>query len=567
MNMVGGVKQLSDFSAWFHSLWGYSPFPWQAMLAERAAQGTWPQALDLPTASGKTACIDIAVYALAAQAERPLAERTAPRRIWFVVDRRIVVDEAFERAKAIAEKLAVAHTGPLKEIADRLRTLSGTERPLAVGRLRGGVLRDDGWARLPSQPAVITSTVDQLGSWLLFRGYGHSLRAVPIFAGLAANDSLILLDEAHCAVPFLQTLRAVERYRGKEWAEAPLPTPFGFAVMSATPPPDIPDDAVFPGNERPQALEHPVLHKRLRTSKLAELVELDQAGATAGDVLVAAAAARAAEYVRDGKRRVAVMVNRVRTAESVAVTLRETLGEGADVVLLTGRMRPFERDELVEHWTPCLRANQPAEPEKPVAVVSTQCLEVEAEFSFDALVTEGASLDALRQRFGRLARMGSDQPAPAVILVRKSDLEADEPDPIYGNALSRTWQWLWENAAPQENDRRMVDFGVEAIETKVRDVEDLSPLLAPTLPTLRSRGRQAVPGLRVGLAAQARRRRIPAVLHRALLEAERRLTDARRREGPPEGRRRPLRAAAGRGRGTSTSVLESSRWRPDLTVA
>src|SRR5581483_7437753 len=165
---------------------GSPPFPWQTMLAERVSTGRWPTALDLPTASGKTACIDIAVWALAAQAHRPLAERTAPRRIWFVVDRRIVVEEAVERARKIAEALATATGGPLKEVADRLRELSGTGRPLAVGRLRGGILRDDGWARIPSQPAVITSTVDQLGSRLLFRGYGHSLLTAPIFAGLAA---------------------------------------------------------------------------------------------------------------------------------------------------------------------------------------------------------------------------------------------------------------------------------------------------------------------------------------------------------------------------------------------
>ena len=305
------IKESVGFSSWFRALWGREPFPWQQMLAERVASGEWPQAIDLPTASGKTACIDIAVYALAAQADRPLPERAAPRRIWFVVDRRIVVDEAFERASKIADELARATTGPLKEVADRLRALSGTERPLAVGRLRGGVLRDDGWARIPSQPAVITSTVDQVGSRLLFRGYGHSLLAAPIFAGLAANDSLIILDEAHCAVPFMQTLEAIRRYRGPEWADEPLPSPFGFVVMSATPPRGLPPDAVFPGSLRDQALDHPELRRRLRASKPAELVPLDRRQGTDADSLVTDAVQRAAGFVRDGRRRVAVMVNRV----------------------------------------------------------------------------------------------------------------------------------------------------------------------------------------------------------------------------------------------------------------
>ncbi|GBD31898.1 hypothetical protein HRbin33_00859 [bacterium HR33] len=498
-----------DFPTFFAGLWGGEPFPWQTMLAERVATAEWPRALDLPTASGKTACIDMAVYALAAQAERPLAERTAPRRIWFVVDRRIVVDEAFERASTIAEKLATATGGPLKEVADRLRALSGTERPLAVGRLRGGIRRDDGWARLPSQPAIITSTVDQLGSRLLFRGYGHSLLAAPIFAGLAANDSLIFLDEAHCAVPFMQTLRAIERYRGPQWAEEPIPAPFALVVMSATPPAGIPLDQIFPGQERAAALDDPELERRLRTSKPAELVQaasprarksagpqraaaardepektqavLSEPTDAAGtdDPLATAAAARAREFLHSGRRRVAVMVNRVRTAEAVSDALRSALGEEADVILLTGRIRPFERDELVERWTPYLRANQPEQPEKPVVVVATQCLEVGADFSFDALVTECASLDALRQRFGRLARLGSQEPAPAAILIRPEDAESDEPDSIYGTALRETWKWLAAEAVETESGTKVVDFGVEALETRVQEIEDLSSLLAP----------------------------------------------------------------------------------------
>jgi hypothetical protein len=44
---------MSDFSAWFRALWNRDPFPWQTLLAERVAGGDWPDALDLPTASGK----------------------------------------------------------------------------------------------------------------------------------------------------------------------------------------------------------------------------------------------------------------------------------------------------------------------------------------------------------------------------------------------------------------------------------------------------------------------------------------------------------------------------------
>ncbi len=468
--------QLPDFTTFFQALWGYGPFPWQSMLAERVEGGTWPKALDLPTASGKTACIEVALYALAAQAERSTEDRTAPRRIWFVVDRRIVVDEAFERANKIAERLRKASDGPLREVADRLRHVAGTERPLAVARLRGGIFRDDGWARLPSQPAVITSTVDQLGSRLLFRGYGHSHLAAPIFAGLAANDSLVVLDEAHCSVPFLQTLNAVETYRSPGWAEAPLQSPFAFVVLSATPPSEIPGDAIFPGAMREPALDHPELEKRLRASKQAELIEVKGKVGELDDPLVVGAVDRSLDLLGTGKRRVAVMVNRVRTAESIAAALRETVGDDTDVVLLTGRIRPFERDQLVDRWKKFLRAVLPDDPPKPIVLVSTQCLEVGADLSFDALVSEAASLDALRQRFGRLDRMGEAGASPAAILVRSRDADPDqaEPDPIYGSAIAATWKLLKERA---EGD--VIDFGFENLRDTLRDLEDLSPYLAP----------------------------------------------------------------------------------------
>lgn len=472
------------FTEYFRALWDCDPFPWQTMLAKRTTSGEWPEAIDLPTASGKTTCLDVAVYSLAAQADKPIDKRMAPRRIWFVVDRRIVVDEAFRRAERISEKLRNAQDGPLKEIADRLRRLTGlgeSAPPLAIGRLRGGVIRDDGWARLPSQPAILTSTVDQVGSRLLFRGYGFSDSLAPIHAGLAANDSLIILDEAHCAKPFSQTLRAIRAYRSPKWAKECIPLPFQFAVMSATLSPEGKSDSNrFPQpNERIAALDHPVLKQRAMAAKPAELALAKPPGkpkkgqphigsAVDYDPLVLAAAQRALEYTKTSKRkRVAVMVNRVTTAEAIHCQLTQDLKKEAAVVLLTGRMRPFERDLLVAQWEQFLRANDPEEPQKPIILVSTQCLEVGADYNFDALITECASLDALRQRFGRLNRPGHPGESPALVLIRTEDAKGKTEDPIYGFAMTRTWEWL-----QSLNQGAPVDFGIEALDMRLPAQKD-----------------------------------------------------------------------------------------------
>ncbi|HID22411.1 MAG TPA: hypothetical protein EYP14_08415, partial [Planctomycetaceae bacterium] len=509
------AQQFDDF---FKAVYGYPPFRWQSLLAQRVAAEGWPEGIDLPTASGKTACLDIAVFTLALSAKQK-GGLPRPRRMFFVVDRRIVVDEAAQRAKTLREKLQGAKSGIVKEVADRLRRLAGGGEPLVVARMRGGTLRDDRWVDSPAQPAIITSTVDQVGSRLLFRGYGPGELSQSIHAGLVAYDSLILLDEAHCAVPFMQTAQAVRRYAGSEWIEPAIVEqgflrPMEFVVLSATLPPEIPQKARFPRSEqeRSHILDDEALRPRVETPKQAELAVAKKPGKRewvlgpqiSDDPLVLDLAQRAADLANKGYKRIAVMVNRVASAWLVCRQLQQALnGEDAengrssehgrpavraDAVLMTGRMRPIDRDRLVEQCSPVLEAGSGAQPERPIIMVTTQCLEVGADFSFDALLTECASLDALRQRFGRLNRLGKlegDKTTSAILIGRKpkaTSLQKDQrktlaDDPIYGKALEATWLWLHGHATDG-----LLDFTTRHIDQLVRALpkDDKRLLLAPS---------------------------------------------------------------------------------------
>ncbi|HSI14028.1 MAG TPA: hypothetical protein VK961_18415, partial [Chthoniobacter sp.] len=77
-----------DFPAFFREVWGEGrdPFPWQNEFARRVCAGEWPKYVTAPTGSGKTACLDAAIFALAVQAALPMEKRTAGRRIFFIVN-------------------------------------------------------------------------------------------------------------------------------------------------------------------------------------------------------------------------------------------------------------------------------------------------------------------------------------------------------------------------------------------------------------------------------------------------------------------------------------------------
>ncbi len=496
--MLDAPISAGDFAEYFAALWSREPFPWQQALANRltvspegaAADNDWPPAITPPTAGGKTACLDIAVFALAAQAhwQQRGWQRRAPRRVFLVVDRRVIVDEAFDRARLLASRLQAAGDGVLGRVAAALRELAGGahEAPLACFQLRGGIYRDDGWARSPIQPTIVCATVDQIGSRLLYRAYGRSFKAWPLQAGLVGNDSLIILDEAHCAEPFRQTLSAVQRYR--TWAESPSTTPFRVVLMTATPPAGVdrfPDEATAAADR-----SHPVLGRRIEASKPCRLVVASKAsGRTVEDVNKATAAQLVAETLellrcssaaaapgvdrgdlppdleasRAAKAApaVAVFCNRVDTARRVYAALQERAD--LDAALFTGRMRPLDRDDVLAGPLQELHADRAEQRRlaRPLVVVATQTPEVGANLDFDLMVSECADLPALRQRFGRLNRLGRPVAARGVIVVRADQSKiATPPDPVYGTALARTWDWLQRHT----DKRGEIDLGAAAFD-------------------------------------------------------------------------------------------------------
>src|SRR5439155_955803 len=141
-----------------------------------------------PTGSGKTAVLQIWLLALAWSIRT--GALGVPRRLAWVVNRRVVVDQVTEEAEALVNK-----DGGLdrcKDVRCLLETASIRGIPLVVSALRGQLADNGDWARDPSTPAIVIGTVDMIGSRLLFRGYRSGRYHRPMHAGLLGVDTLIV---------------------------------------------------------------------------------------------------------------------------------------------------------------------------------------------------------------------------------------------------------------------------------------------------------------------------------------------------------------------------------------
>ncbi|MBC9715703.1 type I-U CRISPR-associated helicase/endonuclease Cas3 [Streptomyces sp. TRM66268-LWL] len=431
---------LKDFPDFVEAVHGHRPFPWQtAYLNQAAAEDCWPD-LDIPTGLGKTSLIDIWLFLLAWQAANG-RERTVPLRLFFVVDRRLVVDQAHEHARTVQHALDTAPADSVAgRVAQALRALSGEATALEAVRMRGGVDWASRWLRSPAQPAVITSTVDQYGSRLLFRGYHTSPRMRPIDAALCGMDALLAVDEAHIALPLLTTAIDCSAYQRtashRQFAHR------GVQVVSLTATacadPSRPRHSISEADR-----QHPVAGRRLNAQRRLTLWDARPLGKDA-----TASFAQAAEQAVDtmlplvARPVIGVVANTIRNARALFQRLSHRTD--MDVLLLTGRSRATDRDRLLDSGLMReLFSGVSPDRERPLVVVATQTVEVGVDLSFAGLVSENAACAALVQRLGRLDRTGAFDWAPAIVI--RAGVQEPQDIPVYGEAAHATWQWLAEH--------------------------------------------------------------------------------------------------------------------------
>ena len=402
-----GLPPAPTFAEFYRAINGHEPFPWQARLADTVSrQDGWPAEIGVPTGLGKTACLDIAVWWLASQADRAPEYRTAPTRIWWVVNRRLLVDSTAEHAKYIASaledpgsaRLDAAGRRAVEHVAGRLRSLwvaSGAP-PLDVISLRGGIA-----SRTPTDPArptVILCTVPMYGSRLLFRGYGSMRR--PVDAAMAGTDSLVLIDEAHLAGHLRALLPALAdchpKARSLLGAKRSRPT-----VVALTATGDAARSERFELDDDDHA--HSIVRKRLDATKPVRVEAVTVARGETEEPLAQASAALLHEAPAPAA--CLVFVNTPKTARGTFERLCKAFPD-AEALLLTGLAREREAERTRARILDPEQGMTTARPTdamrgRHLIVVATQTLEVGADLDAEYLVTEACGVRALTQRLGK----------------------------------------------------------------------------------------------------------------------------------------------------------------------
>jgi CRISPR-associated endonuclease/helicase Cas3 len=435
---------VSPFRENFQALTGHEPYPWQERLYSNwLLQGKTPPGLGLPTGTGKTRLMALWLLALASGA--PL-----PRRLIWVVDRRVVVDQATREAENLRNSLDSPRLGGIRMSLLDLSVSGREERmPVAISTLRGEYEDNRKWSEDPSRPAIVVGTVDMIGSRLLFSGYGDGRWHRPFHAGLLAVDALVVLDEAQLSAPFEALLREVERIQKESKAQLPAFRflPISATLRSGTPFGLMPEEREGIG-PLPRILRAP---KKLRWHGSME-------SPLPPDAFVAQVVESALAHEGDGSR-VVVYMDRVKDVPKVVRGLEKKAAGW--VAVLTGTMRGHERDQLI--FGPVFQRflNRGDTGNGTAYLVCTSAGEVGIDLYSEHMVSDLVSVERMIQRFGRVNRAG-DGNALIDIVVRR----AEAPKKAGGGSL--------EDARGARRKTR--DEAILKTEAYLRNLPGVSPL-------------------------------------------------------------------------------------------
>ncbi|HKV79933.1 MAG TPA: type I-U CRISPR-associated helicase/endonuclease Cas3 [Candidatus Sulfotelmatobacter sp.] len=393
-----------NFERGFQELTGNAPYPWQSALYRSLIEGDVPHRLGLPTGAGKTSVIPVWLCGIWHELESGLPLKV-PRRLFFAVDRRIVVDQSEVTAQQVKKN---AERTPLWDLLAQ-KTLS--DDPLIVSVLRGQrVLEYDDIVSDPSAFAVILCTPDMIFSRLLGGAYGCSHRLASREMGLVGQDTFIVLDEAHISEANVNVLEFVSQHNRSL-------KPFWWTTMSAT----LRQSADFTLSQE----DLTAMSGKLNAHKIAKVSEVES------KQLVTSVLDTIAQHAEPWKRLI-VYVEKPADANR----LYEKLRHDHSCTLLTGTMRGYEKSKL--DFSPF---KQNGASEKHI-LICTSAGEVGLEVSCEFMITESASGERLAQRFGRCNRWNESQQAHIyVINPTKQGEEETELSPKQ-SAIKATVEYL-----------------------------------------------------------------------------------------------------------------------------
>ena len=449
--MIKLAAKLNGFDHLFETATGFNPHEYQARLAcgERGSrnhndwlnQGSACESMliEIPTGLGKTGAV-----VLAWLWNRVLKDRHDwPRRLVYCLPMRTLIEQTLQNTQQWLESL-------------------GLSNEISLHMLMGG--KDAGeWDIHPERNTVLVGTQDMLLSRALNRGYGMSRYRWPMHFGLLNNDCLWVMDEVQLMGPGLWTSAQLDWMRTDRFKSL---KPCFTWWMSATIRPDffqtpdrksagLPNPTRVPLGEKDQT--HEILQAR-RPCKLWKppVSPRKRRKKESGSEYLSVFAQHLAEAVVTEHREESlslVVCNTVSGAQRVYAAVTNASAGTSDVVLLTSRFRPKDREVNHDKLIAFEAARRTALTDKAASVpglicVSTQVIEAGVDISARRLWSEIAPWPSTVQRLGRLNRDGR----------------------LNGDAHA----WFWEGPEKPKRSARLIGpYEAEAVKLGHRLVNEL----------------------------------------------------------------------------------------------